>query len=216
MRSLEKPYRSFLSNLERIRIRGIEVESESTRVKPWRLRFLTEGLISDLWQGWNNFTRTVLLMSCKGCSARDATLIARRPRDNSWQRIGYEANQAAFQRLIRPGKVIKFRRQEPTWGDMNKVLNIISGLNPSNKSKLMASFGLSLRGPKHMQLVRNACAHKNKETMAAVRSISIYYISKLPQQPSELVWQVDRSNKTVALYSWISDLKVIADLATLS
>lgn len=216
MRSLKKPYRRFLSDLDRSRRRGIEIESESSRLTAWRIRLLTEGLISDLWQDWSNFTRTVLLMSCQGCITRNAIKIQRRPCDNSWQRISYEAKHASQDRAVVFGQVNRFRRQEPTWGDTGKALKIIHQLNPANKSKLISAFGLSVSGPTHMQLTRNACAHKNEETMAALRKISIHYISKPLQQPSELVWQLHKRNNTVALYSWISDLQVIAGIATLS
>ena len=216
MRSLKKPYRRFLSNLDRSRRRGVEIESESSRLTAWRLRLLTEGLISDLWQDWNNFARTVLFMSCQGCNTRNATKIRRRPCDNSFQRIGYEAKRASQDRVIVPGQVNRFRSQEPTWGDMGKVVKIILGLNPTNKNRLISAFGLSVNGPMHLQLVRNACAHKNKETMDAVRKISIHYVSQPLQQPSELVWKLHKKNKTGALYSWISDLQVIAGIVTLS
>lgn len=216
MRSLKKPYRRFLSNLDKSRRRGIEIESEYSRLTAWRLRILTEGLISDLWQDWNNFSRTVLLMSCQGCVTRNAAKIQRRNCDNSWQRIGYEAKRASQDKPAIRGSVNRSRRQEPTWGDTGKLLKIIQGINPTNKSKLISAFGLSVSGPTHLQLVRNACAHKNEETIEAVRKISIHYISQPPQHPSELVWRLQKKSKAVAFYSWISDLQVIANLATLS
>ncbi len=216
MRSLQRPNRRFLSDLDRTRRRGIEIESESSRLTAWRLRLLTEGLLSDLWQDWNNFSRTVLLMSCQGCITRNAAKIQRRPCDNSWQRISYEAKCASQDRAAVHGRINRFKSQEPTWGDTGKVVKIIHGLNPTNKGRLISAFGLSVSGPTHLQLVRNACAHKNEESMKAVRQISIHYISQPLQQPSELVWQFHKRTKTVALYSWISDLQIIAGLVTLS
>lgn len=215
MRSLKQPYTNFISNLERIRVRGVDVEAELVQLKPWRLRYLTEGLISDLWQSWNHFTRTVLTMSCQGCVNRTSILISKRSCNNSWKRIGYEAKQAAVNTKVHPSRTIRYKKHEPTWGDTDKVIDIITGLSSSNKDKLISAFGLPLRGPKHLQIVRNACAHKNDETMATVRNISIYYISKPLQQPCELTWQIDKRNNTTALYSWITDFKHVAELATL-
>jgi len=52
--------------------------------------------------------------------------------DNSWQRIGYEAKQASLGNAINPGRSISFLRNEPTWGDTNKIIDVIMALSPTN------------------------------------------------------------------------------------
>lgn len=214
MHSLAQPYRKFVRRLELVRHRALHVESQMGKVEPWRIRYYTEGIISDLWQDWCYFTRTVLILSCQGCISRSGTSVLRRKGENSPARIAYEAKQAVGGEPIKIGKILAARRYEPTWGDKERLIDIVTGLKPANESRLIMAFGVPRNGPKHLQLTRNACAHKHNESIAALRSILIYYVSQPFGHPSEFVWQIESQTKTAALYSWIYDMKYIADLAT--
>ena len=57
---------------------------------------------------------------------------------------------------LRPGNIVNYRRQEPTWGDQDVLLTVIPVLSPNNAQNLLTGFGLSAYGPKHIQIVRNA------------------------------------------------------------
>lgn len=214
MHSLATPYKKFVRRLEQVRQRGIYVESQIGKLEPWRIQYYTEGLISDLWQDWCNFTRNVLMLSCQGCITRSGSPVLRRMTENSPCRIAYEAKQALTGDPVRKGKVLAAKRQEPTWGDKERLIDIVVGLKPANEPRLIMAFGVPRNGPKHLQLARNACAHKHNESIAALRSILIYYVSQPLRHPSEVVWQMESQSKTAALYSWIHDMKYIADLAT--
>lgn len=100
---------------------------------------------------------------------------AARPGDNTWQRIAYEAKQSVLGNRIHPTRTITYHRQEPTWGDQASLITIVNTLQPNNANTLITAFGLPLQGGKHLQIVRNACFHKNEETLSSVKSISIYY-----------------------------------------
>jgi hypothetical protein len=86
-------------------------------------------------------------------------------------------------------------------------------LAPSNRTILLSAFGLPLRGPKDLQIVRNACAHTHSESVRDVRAIQIYYIAGMLKHPSDLAWRPEASTGTMALLKWIDDLQVIAGLA---
>ena len=115
---------------------------------------------------------------------------------------------------LNPTKRIKSLREEPTWGDQTKILDSINALRPKNCSSLISAFGLSLRGPKDLQIIRNACAHLNGDSLALVRQIRIYYLSPFLNHPSDLAWQQENKRRQTAFYLWLEDLKLIAEQAT--
>jgi hypothetical protein len=50
--------------------------------------------------------------------------------------------------------------------------------------------------------------------MRDITDILIHYIAKPISHPSEVAWLVEASNGAYGLYSWIQDLKLMADMAT--
>ncbi len=214
MRSLSPIYKSFRKQLFLLEQRASDIRNEIGTVSAWRTKFLTETLISELWQAWCLFCRNLLLQSCLGARTRSGNVVASRLRDNSWRRLGYEAAQSAKRKPIKPGKSLSHIRQEPTWGDQNKIIDIINGLQPINKNELLTAFGLPLLGPKHLQTVRNACAHKNQETIAAVMALQLYYRFSSFSSPHAIAWELEISRNQLAFFCWIDDLAQIADSAT--
>ena len=180
----------------------------------WRIAYLTESLISALWQLWCTFCRQTIFLSCSGTISRQNNVIAARHGDNSHRRLGYEAKCATRGQNLKPAKTIQYLRQEPTWGDQDKIIDIITILNPANSNSLLSAFGLPVAGPKHLQTVRNACAHKNVETMSQVHLLTMHYINSNLRTPSDLAWQISISNNSCGIYSWIEDLTIIANQAT--
>ena len=184
--------------------------------EPWTKRCLTESLISDLWQSWCHFCREVILLSCQGTVTRNGLIVSARDGVNCWQRLGYEAKCAANNNVVKPTKQLTHQRHEPTWGDQEKMIDIIKAVAPANTAHLITAFGLPLYGPRHLQIVRNACFHKNSEAIVEVRKlISEYYVDSL-KSPSDLAWFIDKQRKCCAIYSWCEDLTVIVELATKS
>ncbi len=149
--------------------------------------------------------------SCRGSVGRNGIIYRKRIGDNCWQRIGYEAKQVCRNQNIKPAKKLNYLSEEPTWGDMGKIIDIIKVLNPINKSVLLSGFGLPLSGPKHLQIVRNACHHKNWETMNYVKALVQFYNFSNLKTPSFLAWEVDINKNEFAYYAWIDDLKLIAE-----
>ena len=194
--------------------RASRLQSEAPSIDPVRVRYLTEGIISDLWQSWTNFCRTIILESCLGSKSRSGQLIPPRMGDNSWQRIGYEAFCAVRGRSIHASKVNQFMRQEPTWGDVGRLITLIQVVRPVNSAMLLTAFGLPLLGPVHLQRTRNACFHKNADTLGDVRSLFIHYRIMNFSSPCDLAWQLDPTKSTLAIYAWMDDLEVMVDKAT--
>lgn len=207
-------YRKLLLQLNKLQTRAVDIEAKSGSVEPWRTRYMTESLIQDSWHTWCSFVRELIISSCTGCFTRNGSIIPARIANNSWQRLGYEARQAVYGGKISPGRLLRSLRLEPTWGDQKNIIPILSVLEPGNKNELISAFGLPLRGPRHLQIVRNACMHKHGESMMDIRTIQIYYLGSNIKQPCDLVWHIEAASNQTAIFRWLDDLKIIADVGT--
>ena len=187
----------------------------------WRRRALAEVLISDLWQIWNDFVREMLLASCGGCFTRSGVPVPPRPGNNSWQRVSYEAKQIVQCR--RQGKVVKIKRravnshrfQDPTWGDLDYIVDLVAGLNPQNAATLTTAFGSTSRGLKDLQTVRNACFHKNDESRKAVKDAEkTYFSSATTRQPSDLAWNSYLGGTSPSFFDWTDAVVAVCSAAS--
>lgn len=141
--------------------------------------------------------------------------------DNSWQRISYEAREHA--QASKDGRVAKIkstgkakgRYQDPTWGDLDTIVDVTTGLGSSNASPLSTAFGATSRGLKDLQTVRNGCFHKNIETWAAVKSLeSISFSSSDTRDPSDLAWKTYLGKSTAAIFDWTDAVMAVCGSAT--
>jgi len=210
--SLEKLYRDFDARCNSYNRRVLEIVQGS--YSDWEFRYLTEVLLSDVWQSWCRFCRILYLTSCRGCTARDGSSITPINEDHSWRRLGYIASQRMRNRSVTPNGHLNFEmRKEPTWGDLDVFIKIAQGVPLSNKNTLLSSFG-SFSSLKSMQLVRNACAHKNVETISNLNGLSTSYSFSRLGFATDLVWSNCNSNGVFAIDVWIYEMNLIADLAT--
>lgn len=176
--------------------------------------FLLEGLTSHCWQFWCQFCRQLLVAVGVGCTNRQGVILNACSIPPTWQRVSYFAMVVAQGSPPKPAKTNSSLRKEPTWGDISKVMDIIQALNPANKAQLVAAFGGIARGPRHLQIVRNAAAHMNGETYQEVRALRPYYDVKPWRHPSEVTLWVDPTSKNYAFSTWIADMRTAADAAT--
>lgn len=166
-----------------------------------------EGILSDVWQVWGRFCREVTMLSCTGCiSQQGAVVPAHYPhRDNvsfvAWKQKGGVPPAAVGVNAI--------LRKEPTWGHIDKLLEVIDALGPANAAKLKSAFGIV---PKieHVRLIRNAAAHRNNQTQQEVLSFQSQYNSFPIRHPLQaLLWQ-DPGNNQILLISRMDDMRVAA------
>lgn len=211
---LAKLYSKFNSRCKSYNTRVIEINSREGHLKSWEFNYQTEVLISDIWQSWCHFTRKLLFSSCRGTIARDGTVVVPRNADNSWQRLGYEAKQGVQNQNAKDSGHLNFMiRQEPTWGDLNSAVKIIASLQPSNQNNLLSAFG-SFSGLKDLQVVRNACAHKNIETFNSILPLASRYNFSLPANATQVAWARVKGSNDYAIEQWIFEMNKIADFAT--
>lgn len=191
------------------------LRSRKGAIPDWEHRYLTESLMSEMWQSWCHFNRLLLLRSLRGGTARDGSAIVARVSDNSWRRIGYEAKQASQSLPPKPTKHLNFMMwKEPTWGDLDAYIRIVIGLNPSNSTVLLSSFGIPYVGVKELQLVRNCCAHKNVENIFGLQALSATYDVRGVRFSADFAWVKEISSHNVAIEIWSYHMNLMADLAT--
>ncbi|MFQ1930149.1 hypothetical protein ACK34T_11655 [Aeromonas veronii] len=211
---LAKLYSKFDSRCRSYNQRITEIKSNELKLRKWEFNYQTEVLISDIWQSWCHFTRKLIMSSCRGTIARDNSIINARTADNTWRRLGYEAKQASIQHNITANGHINFLiRKEPTWGDLSNVSRIITGLGPSNKNNLLGAYG-SFSQLKDLQLVRNACAHKNIETLNSLIPLSSRYNFGSLSCATDVAWAKKNGSNDFAIEHWLYEMRQISDLAT--
>lgn len=214
---LGKLYSRFDSRCKSLDKRANLILASKSSLSQWELTYLTTTLISTTWQHWSTFCRKLIIHSCQGARARDLTKITPRLTNNTIERIAYEASLAKQSGSIsnaRNNGHINFSMwQEPTWGDPSKITKIITGLNPSNSITLLSILG-SPNYLHHLQLVRNACSHKNSETLSRTRRLSLDYNFNKLQHPSEIAWATHKVSNDIAYFYWLYEMNLIADYAT--
>lgn len=169
-----------------------------------------EGALSDAWQAYCSFVRYVLIRSATGTVASSGAMLGPSVIPPTWERVSYIGGRAANGNNVQPGLTNNILRKEPTWGDSSKIVDIVNALAPANGITLKANFAGGLTGPKHCQIVRNACAHKNTQTSGEVRAIASQYLVSAFKEPIDaMLWKVPPTNE-YAFLSWIDDMKAIA------
>ncbi len=211
---LGKLYSQFDSRCRSYSVRINEINMAKSTISNWQFNHLTEVLISDIWQSWCNFCRELFMSSCRGTVAKNGTSIIARTGDNSWKRISYEAKQASSGRSVTTsGHSNFFIRHEPTWGDLDVFIKIVTVMRPSNYMTLQSIYG-SFTDLKTLQKVRNACAHKNVETMLALSMFSSSYSFVKLKNATDIVWTSKLNSSEFVIELWLFEMNLIADYAT--
>jgi len=215
--TLTSSYARIVSRLSRRHSQATSIFADHANgiLSPWEFRFLSEALLSNLWIDWNVFVKQVLLLSCNGSITRSGLAVpARAVIDNSEGRITYEVMRYSKGEHVNPTNIFS-GSVEPTWAHPDRIIACITGLNPSNITALQMAFGSAgLFGPKRIHLVRNACAHKSRSNRNDVRTLRSLYDSRHFFDPIDIIWGSNISTNSIAIFEWIDDLEIIADLAT--
>lgn len=207
-------YKALISRCAVHETRIDELRKLRPSLDDWTFDRLTESLMSDIWQTWCLYCRNVVHASCRGGECLNGAIIVKRTsvHDNSWKRLGYEArNRKNINSTSVNGHHNFLMRYEPTWGDLSVMIDVIQAINPINKNQLLIAFGMGLTSINHLQKARNACAHKNVETISELSSqMVIHYNFSHLKKPSELAWSFLRGSHTFAFHNWLFEMRTIA------
>jgi len=170
-----------------------------------------EGILSTLWQIWNRYCRQVVMASCLGCDTRTLGRLA-----------GIHAAEPIVAYIAKHQKngsppnstgTLTVTRFEPTWGDMAKLVQIITALAPVNESQLLAAFGTVPR-ISHIQDLRNATAHRNTQAMQTVFAWQASYLAQRVRHPLEALFWTDPVASKYLVLARIDDMSQAAYLAS--
>jgi hypothetical protein len=145
-----------------------------------------DGWLSDVWQIWCRFCRTAVFASCTGCTTTASGVIAgvHINRDS----ISYIAVNQKNGTAPKKAGTNTILRSEPTWGHINKLLEVITALAPANSASLLSGFG-TVPQIDDVRIIRNASAHRNIQTYQKVVNLSAGYIAAPIRHPVEaLLW----------------------------
>jgi len=188
-------------------------------IDSWERSYLTESLVSDIWQGWCFFTKELIGKSCLGTTTTNSVTLSSIAvsffgvTSVDWRHIGFAASKIAQSRPYSPvGGVINSIRQEPTWGDIDKLINIVSGLPIANKNTILPFLSQpEASRVRHVQKIRNAFAHRSAENDSELlRVVSPDYQAASFINPEEYVWSKHSSTNNMAVFTWINDMDYLA------
>ena len=200
--------------LLRLQLGDCEKHFDRILKKPFGLRstrYEMEGLLSRTWQAWCFFCRNVCIRSALGCTTASGGVHPASVLPVTSTRASHVAFRGANGLAPQPLVENNILRKEPTWGDVSKITKIIDALNPGNRLMLKSHFAGGLSGPVHCQIVRNACAHTNPQTLNEVRSLAVSYNATGINHPIESVLWKEKGTGTHAYLIWLDEMKIIAE-----
>ena len=166
---------------------------------------LLEGWLSEVWQTWGRFCRTTVFASCTGCSTVASGVIA--GVHTGPDVISYIAAKQRGGRPPAGSGSNSLLRLEPTWGHVNKLLEVIQALAPGNAASLLSGFG-TVPQVDEVRVIRNAAAHRNVQTYKEVLAISPAYRATGIRHPVEaLLWDDPTTGRTL-IQARMDDMRV--------
>ena len=175
---------------------------------------LQEGLISSLWQTWCEFCRDSVIGATQGANTTSGILVSSPTYSARTElEIAFAAKQLASSKPVGRIRSVAGRHQEPTWGDVNKLILIISGLGPTNASTMLSGFG-SASSIKDLQLYRNASAHICGDTIEMVKNTIVRYNNTNFKHPSDTMKWTDPSTDDYLWRTWLYEMDLISDVTT--
>lgn len=173
-----------------------------------------EGVLSRVWQCWGAFCRTCVIESCRGSTNASGGSIAGLPGASSEAHVSGAAilakRKATGPWWSSPNTIL---RLEPTWGDVDVLVKIVTRLSPTNSGSLLAGFSTSHPSAKAFQVIRNASAHNDAQSMIEVMTLrSSFIVFPIVHPIHALFWTEPRS-KDFLVMNALDELKTAAATA---
>lgn len=169
---------------------------------------LLEGLLSRVWQAWSKFCRTCVIDSCLGTVTAAGAAVP--PLLDAVSEAHVSGACIRAKRGVTPpfgGPPNTVLRLEPTWGDVNVLVKIISGVEPANRNQLLAGFSAGHASAKALQLIRNGSAHNHAESMTDILALRSGYRVFQIRHPSHALYWVEPNSGDYLVTFAIQELK---------
>lgn len=178
---------------------------------------LLDGLLSRVWQAWCIFCRASVVHSCIGTVDASGVLIGGLPQAVTEEHVSGATIVARKKRAtanywVRTNSVL---RNEPTWGDVDILVRLVSRLRPHNHARLSAGFSQSHGSANALQRIRNGSAHTNTQTIAEIESLRSSYIVFPIAHPVHALFWIHPGSRDYLATTAIQELKDAA-LAAIS
>ena len=174
-----------------------------------RVYIYRSGVLNNIWQSWNGFWRTVWLAHILGGIDAKNIIIPSYPNMDEASAI-YLMLHFLGKRSVPNGR-IRGSYQEPRWGRID-VIQDLSQRMASPGTKILNAFSVLGDAPKHLQIVRNAAIHLNKDNIREVRSILGYYRITDIEYPTDVILATDLRTGKIAIKNWIDELIAFLEL----
>lgn len=176
---------------------------------------LLEGILSRLWQIWCTFCRSCVLRSCLGTTSSTGIILTPLPTAISEDHVSSAAIRAKKRdKLIWSGTNSSLRH-EPTWGDVDVLVQIITALQPANAVQMRAGFSSGYTGAKALQTIRNAAAHNHIQNLNEVMSMRSSYIVFPIAHPIQALFWIEPNSQDFLIHHAIHELENAATTAIL-
>ncbi|WP_164968630.1 hypothetical protein [Arcobacter sp. F155] len=208
-------YLDFEKKCEKLTNRANKILVNKHSIQEWEFNYLSENLLSDLWQAWCLFCKKILILSCQGTKDRNNLQIPKLSSpDLSTLRLSYEVSANKSHRNPTANGHLSYKSAyDITWGDTSKLIDAINFLSPHNHNTLITAFG-STAIINDIQLTRNFSAHKNKDTLTNCRGFLLSYNLTNVKSPTDIIWSTHNDTGEFAILCWIFYCQLIADNAT--
>jgi len=175
---------------------------------------LLEGLLSRAWQAWSKFCRDCVIKSCLGTARSTGGFVLALPDAISEHHVSWAAIQAT-QKSTPPfwGNTNSTLRYEPTWGDVDVLVHILTKLQPNNVSQLLAAFSASHQSAKTLQIIRNGAAHTNNETLQEINAIRSAFIVFPINHPTHAMFWIEPHSSDFLIIYVLQQLEYLASAA---
>ncbi len=169
---------------------------------------LLEGLLSRVWQAWCKFCRSCVIESCVGTVNGAGVAIAALPDAASEAHV----SGAAIRAKTKPnppywGVQNTVLRAEPTWGDVDVLVKVLTRLRPLNCSPLLAAFSSSHPSAKALQLIRNGAAHNNAQNLYDIQALRSAYIVFPIVHPTHAMFWIEPTSSDFLVTHAMQELK---------
>lgn len=188
---------------------GVSGYSDLKHLNYYRL----EGATSVLWQIWCRYCRAVVIQSALGCTTASGKYVA--PVEQDWRVVSFIAKHQRSGNPPRAKRPLIGLYLEPTWGDIDKLVDIIRAIHPGNRSTLLLAFG-SVSHVKHLQAIRNGAAHRNNERLAEVMQYVSLYAGFRVWHPLQALFWKEPSSQQYLVRHVISQMRIAGVVAASS
>lgn len=101
------------------------------------------------------------------------------------------------------------RRFEPAWHDTAVFLRVMNAAGCSTAGGANAAWSIGTQALEHLTVARNYFAHRNNDTAASLRGLSVSYKVSPPRRPDALLGSAGYGRPQPLVLDWMDDLEAV-------